>query len=77
MVSNRPQIVRADAQPGLLIFRQTDGKVTLDFYFNNGKSPITLPAINLDKMTINRGVIAEDNQTRLHTNGFLVIESGR
>lgn len=74
MVKREPTILRADAKPGLLIFRQSDGMREVTVYCNNSAKTVELPKVNLDGMTINKGVIAEDAKTSLTTTGFLILE---
>lgn len=75
IVTGRPTVIRADAVPGLLIYRQTDGKTTLTFYCNNSASPVALPPFAIDHITVNRGIDMESSKYRLMPTGFFVVES--
>ncbi len=71
LVVGKPKVIRADAKPGLLVFRV--GKKT--FYLNNGKAPLTLPKLDLDKMGgISRGLDLEGKVPSLLPTGFLSFE---
>jgi hypothetical protein len=75
MVTGKPTVIRADAKPGLLIFRQSGGKKTLTFYFNNSDAPVKLPKVNMEKVTINGGMNLDGPEPVLNHDGFLIEES--
>jgi hypothetical protein len=74
--SGKPMIIRADAKPGLLIFRQGTGANTMTFYLNNGPA-IPLPPISMDHVTINIGIDMEGPKPILNTNGFLIVDDSK
>lgn len=77
MVTGKPQIVRADAQPGLLVFRQTGTKRSLTFYLNNGPKPLPLPPIDLDQTTVTLGLNIDGPNPLLLPQGFMIVERPR
>jgi len=72
IITNSPVVIRADARPGLLIFRQQSGKKALTFYFNCSKEPVKLPSFKQDAVTINRGLTWEDSGATLQRSGFFI-----
>jgi hypothetical protein len=77
ITNGQPTIIRADAKPGLLIFRHTLGKRTITFYLNNSFESLKLPKINLDNVSgIDRGLDVDGPKPRLMPTGFLIEDNG-
>lgn len=77
MVTGKPTILRADAKPGLLIFRQSMGKKSLTMYLNNSDHPVSLPPIDLDHVTSNIGLNINDEKRLLMQKGFFIVDLGK
>lgn len=75
MVLKKPRIVRADKQPGLLVFVQSQGHKTLTFYLNNSNRTIELPPLDVDKVIINHGLDLEGQKPAIVETGFLIEDS--
>lgn len=54
-----PQIVRADAKPGILTFRLVQRDKYLTFSFNNSFEPLDIPSLEAEHATIARGLILD------------------
>ncbi len=76
LATQAPTIVRADTKPGLLIFRQTNGKVSQTFYLNNGPTPVELPPVDTAHLTMNKGLNLGDAKDTLQPTGFFIEEHG-
>lgn len=74
LVSHAPTVLRADAKPGLLIFRQPFKKGWETFYLNNGAELIELPSFTLDQVSIAIGLDLEGPKPRLQSGGFFIVE---
>lgn len=76
LVTGKPVIIRADAKPGLLIFRQGKGKGSITFYVNNSFEPIELPKINEGKVIpMSWGLNLEGHKQKLNGPGYVIEES--
>jgi len=75
LVYGKPEYVRADAKPGLLVIRQKGPKKTITLFLNNGPSLLELPPMDLDKTTMRLGIDMEGPKPRLSPYGFLMLES--
>lgn len=76
LVKNKPKIVSAPDKPGLFIFEQNDGPRKITFYFNNSDKPVRMPKIDLERATITRGLMVEDEYVDLNKWGSAIVESG-
>lgn len=79
LVTGKPEIVRADSAPGLFAFKQSKGKRSYTFWFNNSQRSIELPkGIDLDKASICVGLDWENDQTppKLGKNGYFILVEG-
>ncbi len=70
--SGKPEIIRADKKPGLLIFRLKDAKKTITVYFNNGRATIPLPGVKPDHFSIHNSFDMEGNVPGIYGLGTLI-----
>lgn len=76
VVNGKPNVVRADAKPGLMILSYTTPKYGMTFYFNNSKELVKLPKFDMERMTINLGLDIEEETPRLRECGFMIVHTG-
>ncbi len=69
VATGTPRIIRADAVPGLLIYRFDQGPHHVTMYLNNGPKPMVLPPIAMDHVTFNKGLDMDEKQPRLMPHG--------
>lgn len=74
VVTDPIRVVRADAKPGLFVFRNGKGAYAETVYLNNGPEPIPLPGLNPKKVGgINRGLDLEEKTPSLLPTGYLTV----
>jgi len=76
MVTGKPEVIRADPTPGLFIFKQSDGKNSQTFYFNNADTFMELPPIDQNHLSIVIGLNVDEPKPRLRPKGFFIVEAG-
>jgi hypothetical protein len=74
LVTAKPKIIRADKAPGLLVFSQSNAKGSLTYYINNGAKPITLPPLDMDRVTIVRNLDVDGPKPVLKECGFVILD---
>lgn len=68
----KPNVFRADSQPGLLAYRQTRNEKPITFYFNNSLDPVDLPRLSPEQLTITRGLDMDSSPFRLGGAGSVI-----
>lgn len=76
LVTQKPDVLRADTKPGLLVFRHTMGKHVMTFYLNNSPLPIELPKIDTDKVTLSRGLNLDGEKPVINPTGVIIEDVG-
>lgn len=75
LVTGKIQVIRADAKPGLLIWKMTDRKRSYTFAMNNSDAAIEAPNLNVEHLLgLYRGVDLDGKKPMLQGCGFYIQE---